>query len=81
MPDPMKTGLLPLISDKGANSIGEQAKPTAHVVTPVLNARFERPHFWLSGSAAIEYDPALKAANSVTAQDMKSMMSLRVLLQ
>src|SRR5271170_4622352 len=44
IPEPVKTGLRPLSSEKCARSIGDSANPAAHVVTPVLNATGERPH-------------------------------------
>src|SRR5271156_6775456 len=58
-PEQMKTGRRPLISDIGARTIGEMAKPMAQVVTPVLKAKFDRCHFCRRGPAAMEYEPAL----------------------
>src|SRR5271170_8199612 len=49
-PEPVKTGLRPLSSEKGARIIGDSANPTAHAVNPVLNATVERPHLLLSAA-------------------------------
>jgi hypothetical protein len=59
IPEPVKTGLPPLSSEKGARTIGESAKPTAHVVTPVLNATVERLHFFSRAVEGMKYAPAL----------------------
>ena len=75
--DARKTGRRPLISDSGARNIGEIEKPVAQAVTPVLNATSDSPHFPRSGPDAIEYEPALYAAQNVEAQERKRTMFLR----
>lgn len=78
IPEPVKTGLRPLSSEKGARNMGDDAKPTAHVVTPLLNATVERPHFFSSVAEDMKYAPALYAAHSVAAQQRVRMIVLRV---
>ena len=59
IPEPVKTGLRPLSSDSGARNMGDRANPTAHVVTPVLNATGERRHFLSRVAEGMKYAPAL----------------------
>ena len=74
--EPMKTGRRPLISENGARNIGEIANPVAQVVTPVSNATSPRCHFARWGIAAIEYEPALYAAENVHQQHNTKMVVL-----
>lgn len=61
-PVAMKTGLLPLISEKGARTIGANPKPQVKTVMPTLYATSDTPHFSVSWKAGEAYDPAEYAA-------------------
>ena len=56
-------------------------KPTHQVVTPTLKAVVERSHFARKGPDAMEYEPALYAAQNVDVVHKTSTIVLRELDQ
>lgn len=74
-----KIGLLPLISENGARTIGAIANPNVYSVMPKLYTTRLIPHFAVNSSPGGVYSPAAYADMAVTQQQIMVMTLLRAL--
>lgn len=74
-------GLLPLISEKGASSIGAMANPIQNIVIPSSTTTGLMFHFSCNAPLAALYEPEAIAAMAVAMAQMMVTANFRVLFQ